>query len=213
MDMRFLRENKALLLLAVPLPFFLYYGDEVVLSWVRAFHKTRPDIGQVLQSADHIMYIAAHGATLIIGALLLYLIGKYVNRKFYNVGMSLLIGLVTSGIVVQIVKHLIGRARPRITDSLVIIGPTFRGSYDSFPSGHTAMAFCLACILSHYFPAYRIPFYLFAILEGLARIDGTSHFPSDVLAGAIVGIVIAKVLELKMPDPAKDMGAGGFAES
>jgi len=211
--MFFLKESRGLVAIAVFIPIFVFYLDEAVLKWIREFHLVHPDIGRLLQSADRAMYFAAHGATLIIGALLLCLIGKYVNRKFYNVGMSLLIGLVTSGIVVQIVKHLIGRARPRITDSLVIIGPTFRGSYDSFPSGHTAMAFCLACILSRSFPAYRILFYLFAVLEGLARIDGTSHFPSDVLAGAIVGIVIGKVLEMKMPHPAKDIRAGALGKS
>ena len=211
--MHFLKENKALSAIAALIPLFLFYGDEVVISYVRLFHRANPDIGQMLQTADRIMYFAAHGTTLIVGALMLYLIGRYANRKFYDIGRALLVGLVTSGIVVQIVKHLIGRARPRITDSLVIVGPTFRGSYDSFPSGHTAMAFCLACILSRCFPAYHILFYLFAVLEGLARIDGTSHFSSDVLAGAVVGIVIAKVLEIKMPDPAKDKGAGGFAES
>jgi len=211
--MHFLRDNRRLLYLAAPMLLFLYYGDEVVLSWVRAFHKSHPDIGQLLQSADRIMFFAAHGTTLIVGAFLLYLTGRYINRKFHNIGMSLLIGLVTSGIAVQIVKHLIGRARPRVTDSLVIIGPTIRGSYDSFPSGHSAMAFCLACILSRYFPAYRILFYLFAILEGLARIDGTSHFPSDVLAGAIVGILVARVLEMKMPEPARGLDTSDLAKS
>jgi membrane-associated phospholipid phosphatase len=197
--MHFLRENKVLLLLIFFAVLFLCVGDQRVLSWVRLFHKEHPDIGQILRTADRIMYFAAHGTTLIVGAIMLYLIGRYINRRLRDLGLSLLVGLVTSGVLVQILKHLIGRARPRITDSLLVLGPTLQGSYDSFPSGHTAMAFCLATILSHYFPPYRVLFYLFAILEGLARIDGTSHFPSDVLAGALVGIVVAKVLEIKGP--------------
>jgi membrane-associated phospholipid phosphatase len=75
------------------------------------------------------------------------------------------------------------------------------------------MAFCLAAILSRYYPSYWIPFYFFAVVEGLSRIDGASHFPADVMAGAIVGIVVAKVLEMKMPDPGKNLGAGDHTKS
>jgi membrane-associated phospholipid phosphatase len=53
----------------------------------------------------------------------------------------------------------------------------------------------------------------FALVEGLARIDGTSHFPADVMAGAIVGIGVAKVLEMKMPRPGKGVGAGDHSKS
>jgi membrane-associated phospholipid phosphatase len=75
------------------------------------------------------------------------------------------------------------------------------------------MAFCMAAILSRYYPRYWILFYFFAAVEGVARIDGTSHFPADVMAGAIVGIVIANVLEMKMPDPGKSLGAGNHTKS
>ena len=123
------------------------------------------------------MYFGAHGTTMIVGAILVCLYGRYADQKFRDIGKALFIGLVVSGISVQIMKHIIGRARPRVSDILVIIGPSLQGGYDSFPSGHSAMAFCLAAILSRYYPRYWIPFYIFAVLEGLARVDGTSHFP------------------------------------
>jgi undecaprenyl-diphosphatase len=199
--MRFSKETNIILALAVFVPFVLIYADERVLTWVREFHNANPDISRLLSSADKTMYYAAHGTTMIVGAILVYLYGRYVNIKVREIGKSLVVGLAASGISVQIIKHLIGRARPRVSDSLIIIGPSLRGGYDSFPSGHSAMAFCLAAILSRYYPRYWIPFYIFAVLEGLARIDGTSHFPADVLAGALVGTVVAKLVEIKLSRP------------
>jgi membrane-associated phospholipid phosphatase len=211
MDLFSLKENRGLIAAVVFVPVFMFYLDEAVMKWIREFHLVHPDIGRFLQSADIGMYFAAHGTTMIAGAVIIYLFGRYINGKLGDMPKSILAGLVASGISVQIIKHLIGRARPRVSDSLLIIGPTLRGSYDSFPSGHTAMAFCLAHILSNNYPAFRILFYIFAVCEGLARIDGTSHFPSDVLAGAIVGIIIAKIAESKIS--VRDHKCEGLGES
>ena len=172
-------------------PVALFYADEPVLTWIRGFHKDNPDIHRLLSAV-------AHGTTMMVGAILVYLYGRFADQRLRDIGKSLVIGLAASGISVQIIKHIIGRARPRVSDILVIIGPSLRGGYDSFPSGHSAMAFCLAAILSRYYPRYWIPFYMFAVLEGLARIDGTSHFPADVLAGAFVGTGVAKLVEIKL---------------
>ncbi len=199
--------------IALLVPFVLIYVDEPVLTWIREFHKVNPDLDRILRAADHLMYYAAHGTTMIIGAIMVYLYGRYVDQSFQDIGKSLFIGLVASGISVQIIKHLIGRARPRISDSLIIIGPSRRGGYDSFPSGHSAMAFCLAAILSRYNPRCWILFYIFAVLEGLARVDGTSHFPADVLAGVIVGTVVAKLVGMKLLRPHDTANAEDLAGS
>lgn len=91
-----------------------------------------------------------------------------------------------------------GRARPRLTDDLVFIGPSLKGVYDSFPSGYTAVVFCLAYILSQHFPKYRFIFYIFAFMVGFERLEDISHFLSDVLAGGIVGIIVGKLLSVKL---------------
>jgi undecaprenyl-diphosphatase len=195
------KETKIFLAISALVPVVLFYVDEPVLTWIRGFHSANPDIHRLLRATDKVMYFAAHGTTMIVGAILVYLYGRFADQRFRDIGKSLIIGLVASGISVQIMKHIIGRARPRVSDSLVIIGPSLRGGYDSFPSGHSAMAFCLAAILSRYYPRYWIPFYIFAVLEGLARIDGTSHFPADVLAGAFVGTVVARLVEIKLSRP------------
>jgi membrane-associated phospholipid phosphatase len=195
--MRFLKEIKSLIYIACLLPVFLFYLDKVIVRWMKYSYKYM-EIHRLFKYIDPYVDIVGNGLTLILFAFLLFLFGKYVNSRFYEVGRSLFTGLLTAGLVVQILKHLMGRARPRLTHDSVFIGPSFQSSYDSFPSGHTVMVFCLAHILSRRFPKYKILFYLFALIVGFDRIGDISHFPSDVLAGMVIGLLIAKIMSEKI---------------
>ena len=189
------------MVLVLPVFFSL---DKAAIVWVRDLHTQGGDLSGVLASIDRFVNIIAHGSTLIGVAFLLYVIGRKYNLQLYEIGRSLLIGLVSAGIAVQVLKHLIGRARPRLTDTPLFIGPSLKSGYDSFPSGHTTLAFCLALILSYHLPKYRSLFYVFAIIVGLVRVEGLSHFPSDVLGGAMVGTIVGSVLLRKMYFPQEE---------
>jgi|WetSurMetagenome_2_1015567.scaffolds.fasta_scaffold01779_3 membrane-associated phospholipid phosphatase len=191
-----------LLCLALILPFLFF--DQYVMVWLKELRSANPDLDQLFHQAGMIAYFAAHGALIAGAAVLIYLAGIRLKKpRTRQLGKALFIGFVSSGISVQVIKHLLGRARPRITDELLFIGPTFRGSYDSFPSGHTITAFCLAYICSAFFPKYRPLFYAYGAFICIGRVLGGSHFPADVLAGALLGIVIARMIEKKsgLPGP------------
>lgn len=193
-----LRENNKLLyILPLLLAVILFYFDSAVIVWMRNFRENS-FMYPFLKPVESFVNFIGHGATLIISSFVLYVAGRVLNRRLQEIGRSLFLGFLSAGILVQILKHLIGRARPRITGDLLFIGPSFKSSYDSFPSGHTTLTFCLAYILSGYFPKYKFLFYAYAVIVGLFRIVGTSHFPSDVLAGAVVGTFAAKVLSEKL---------------
>ncbi len=192
--MQFLKENKRLLYITIIMPFFIFYLDKLIILWILSLHRGNLKLYSILEYIDPLINFIGNGATLVIISLMFYLLGRYLNQRLYDAGKSMFIGFVSAGIVVQILKHLIGRARPRLTVDPVFIGPSWESGYDSFPSGHTAVAFCLACILSQHFPKYRFIFYLFAIVVGFERFEDVSHFPSDVMAGAVVGIIIGKLL-------------------
>lgn len=195
--MPYLSENRKLFYAALALPLFFLYLDKIIVTFMRNFYQTTA-LNQLLETVGPFIRFISHGATLIFIIFLLYLSGRFFSQRLYSIGRSALIGFISAGTLVQILKHLIGRARPRLTDNLIFIGPSIKSGFDSFPSGHTAVAFCLAYILSHHFPRYKSLFYLFAVITGLERIEDISHFPSDVLAGAIVGIATAKLLSLKV---------------
>lgn len=100
----------------------------------------------------------------------------------------------TSGIASQVLKHLIGRSRPRLLDSAGAwnFDPlSFASVQASFPSGHTITAFAMAWTLGLFLPAWRIPLFGMAILIAISRVVVGAHYPGDVLAGAVVGMAAA----------------------
>lgn len=118
---------------------------------------------------------------------------------------DLLIGLV-------LLKNLIGRARPcwiNPSVPLLISSPT---DY-SFPSGHTLASFTAAVILLRHDRRLGIPALILAALIAFSRLYLYVHFPSDVLAGLLLGIligvtadVIGRIILSRYP------AAGGMAE-
>jgi undecaprenyl-diphosphatase len=84
-------------------------------------------------------------------------------------------------------KYTINRPRPSTQDSLII--PASDQGSPSFPSGHTSEAFAMATSLSLAYPKWYViaPSFLWAGTVGFSRMYLGVHYPSDVLAGAIVG--------------------------
>jgi undecaprenyl-diphosphatase len=64
----------------------------------------------------------------------------------------------------------------------------------SFPSGHAATSFACATVLSAFAPRWRVPFFLLATLIALSRLYNGVHYPTDVVAGALLGVLIALLL-------------------
>jgi undecaprenyl-diphosphatase len=95
------------------------------------------------------------------------------------------------GLVVTIVKRIIGRARPAAAGEDVFLFKflLWRVEYASFPSGHATTAFATAIAFGTLWPRLRPLFWTYAIVIALSRVIVTAHHPSDVVAGAIAGAV------------------------
>jgi membrane-associated phospholipid phosphatase len=92
-------------------------------------------------------------------------------------------------LVVTIVKRLIGRARPlRVEGHDIYFAPfSWRAAYASMPSGHSTSAFAIAVALGALFPRARGALWVYAAVIALSRVVLNAHYPSDVMAGAVVG--------------------------
>lgn len=61
----------------------------------------------------------------------------------------------------------------------------------SFPSGHTLHAVVFSAVVLSYYPQLAIIVVPFTTMVGLSRVVLGLHYPSDVLAGALIGVLIA----------------------
>jgi membrane-associated phospholipid phosphatase len=110
----------------------------------------------------------------------------------------LFIGVGFPSLVTTIVKRMIGRSRP---EHLEAVGAfDFRTmswldwTYQSFPSGHATTAFALCFVVSFLAPR-SFPWMLgMAVLVGLSRIVVGAHYATDVIGGAIVGVLGAYIV-------------------
>jgi membrane-associated phospholipid phosphatase len=94
----------------------------------------------------------------------------------------------------EALKELCGRARPPLLFTKGVYGFfPFAGDYmhASFPSGHTLRIFSSMTALGLVLPRLRVPALALAVIVGASRVPALKHYPSDVLAGAFVGVVAA----------------------
>jgi undecaprenyl-diphosphatase len=101
------------------------------------------------------------------------------------------------GLISALAKGLIGRTRPRLLhpESTLDFDPlAWRAAHESFPSGHATVAFAAAVVLGAIMPRFRLPFFALAVLAGLSRIILRVHYPSDAIAGGLVGVVFASLV-------------------
>jgi membrane-associated phospholipid phosphatase len=138
--------------------------------------------------------LAVAGQGVVIGSVfvVILLVGWYLKRDWLRqlglrgLGAQLLVGL-----TVQVLKHLIGRPRPRFAHAdEFTLGPSLDTGLDSFPSGHAINSFAAAAVVGRFVPKVGAPLFFIAALVGISRVMRGSHFPTDVYVGAVLGVLI-----------------------
>ena len=101
------------------------------------------------------------------------------------------------GLFSTIIKRLIGRARPYIgphDDPFVYLPFAWRPEYASMPSGHATTVTAAAIAIGAIWPRSRVVMWLYALIIMFTRVAINVHHPSDVIAGALVGVVGALLI-------------------
>jgi undecaprenyl-diphosphatase len=128
-------------------------------------------------------------------AVIFFIILSWILTKQRKVlGRLALLFAIQSGILYGL-KFLIQRQRPLYF--LEMASKLSKGPGEildpSFPSAHTLFAFMMATLLTAWFPRYRIIFFILAGFIGWTRIYLGLHYPTDVIAGGLLGYGITKL--------------------
>lgn len=155
--------------------------DFSILDWIQNHMRS-----EVL---DRIMSVITHLGDkgilwLAVAAVLLF------SEKNRKCGITMLLGLL-SGVLVGnlLLKNLVERSRPCWINTSVAMLVSIPRDY-SFPSGHTLASFIAATVLLYYDKRMGIPALLIAVLIAFSRLYLYVHFPTDVLAGMLLGIFL-----------------------
>ena len=155
------------------------------LWWVRIL----TDFGK-----DHVVLGTLGGLLIVIAV---------VSPALRGIQRSLLLGLGTRlqfvfgavlvpVLVGEAIKWSVGRGRPFVGgEGNVFSFSHFAGTpaYSSFPSGHAITAFALAFAIAAVWPRARTAMVIYAVIIAVTRLVLLAHHPSDVVAGALVGVI------------------------
>ncbi len=144
---------------------------------------------QINGLADKYSYLDALGVFL--AEYLIYILGGAAFLLFRNnlkrvVQAILAVALARFGIA-EIIRFFWSRSRPFVENNVNLL--IEKTSEPSFPSGHASACFALSYVVYHYNKKAGTVFFIASFLVSIARIFVGVHWPSDILGGAIVGIL------------------------
>jgi undecaprenyl-diphosphatase len=115
------------------------------------------------------------------------------RRQTRGFAFMLFFALALAHIISQILKPIIGRPRPFVTHPVAALLIHTPGGY-SCPSGHSASSFAAATILFTFDKRIGLAALALAFLIAFSRIFLFVHYPSDTLAGCILGVLCAAAI-------------------
>jgi len=131
------------------------------------------------------------------------------SQRWMRILYAMILACALAGIAARVIKISTGRPRPTVQTTEMWSGPSLKARYNAFPSGHTAasMAFFGALALA----SWRIGLASSAIplLIGFSRMYVAAHYLSDVVAGAVIGLLAAWLMVRWRLRERSDAPAGG----
>lgn len=116
------------------------------------------------------------------------------SRKWVRAGFACVIAATIASLAVNAVKVAAGRPRPWAEMADGFYGPRRETAFRSFPSGHSATSMATAGALAGAFPAAAVPAFACAAGVMWSRLYLHQHYPSDVVAGGMLGLVLGLAL-------------------
>ncbi|MEK7566777.1 MAG: phosphatase PAP2 family protein [Patescibacteria group bacterium] len=163
--------------------------DTAIFNYLNSFAGRWPlfDLGVIFR-AEYFGWWMIFGLGIFLAA------SFYFKRDFHRakkmVFLALASGVLSRFIIADAIRFFYDRPRPfEVLDGVYqLIGHSGGGS---FPSGHATFFFALAGAVFIYYRKWGILFYLLALAMGISRVIAGVHWPSDILGGAVIGILSA----------------------
>ena len=181
--------------------------DALVFNYLNSFAGRWPFLdAMVVFNAEYL------GWWMVFGLGVFLLASFYFKRDFVRAKEMVLValasGILSRFVIAEAIRFLYSRPRPfevfEVLDVYKLIGHAGGGS---FPSGHAVFFFALAASVFIYYRKWGVLFYLLALAMGISRIIAGVHFPSDILGGAVIGILTAYATDYLFQKLVKKYGA------
>ena len=165
-----------------------FYLDDTVWHFIlqhqnRALHSFMHNVSRFGDWPSHVA----------LGLLLLGIAWRRGSKKWTRVFLSMLLAMAIAGIAGDVIKRTVPRARPSVKSELRWGGPRFSTKYHSFPSGHVAASTAFFVVLIFARRRIGLTCLPIPILIGFSRMYIAAHYLSDVVCGAVLGILCAAI--------------------
>jgi membrane-associated phospholipid phosphatase len=170
-----------------------FFFDRAIDLWVHHNYSNT----WLFQLCTNISYLAKGefvNIAIVVAFLLIVIIDPGIKKRWTMDLLYICISVSIAIIIGSAFKFLLARYRPIMLFQHNVYGLHFFSSawaLNSTPSGHTLRAFSLLTALSLLYRRFTVVFISVAVLIGASRVAVTAHYPSDVVFGAFIGIVIA----------------------
>ena len=167
-------------------------------------HPVTQALGQLSEVADQPPMLAL-GAVMLAGGLLSG------ERRLAEAGGRLLASVALATAIKTAIKRTVVRTRPHVLADegryeTGLMGST-DGPFSSFPSGHTADAVSAARAVARVYPGAGMPAYGAAASIAVIQIPRCAHYPSDIAAGALIGLAAEAAVDRLWPQVAPALDA------
>jgi membrane-associated phospholipid phosphatase len=180
----------------------MFFLDTVASDWARHLPP------QLTEAADQVSNFGLSGWFLYPLGIVLLALAAMLTPSLPRLTQGIMAALVVRfgflfvaiglpGLFATIIKRLIGRARPYVgveDDPFAYMPFIWRPEYASLPSGHAVTATAAAFAIGAIWPRWRAVMWVYAAIIMFARVALNVHHPSDVIAGALVGVLGALLI-------------------
>lgn len=184
-----------------------WFYDNISLK----INTENPISGDFYQSYKTVFW-AVRIVPYVVFALVVWLIAMNNIGPGWRGAVAAISGVLAGGVAANFLQMSIGRMRPNAADSHLSFHAPFTGLWsghpDGFPSGEAAATMAIAAALCLILPRLSILWIAMGLLGPIVRVLPGMHYFSDVVAGALVGMLLAgwvgRLVLQKLQPPEQD---------